>query len=103
MMNLIKIIITLILFVITKTITYYITENNKIPMPFQYRPFTCYKCLSFWSNMSIYTIIGFCLSEWLIMGVGITITILDTIAFIYHEKNDIMTIEQWAKENSMYH
>lgn len=62
-----------------------------LPSWLDYKPFNCSKCLSFWLMGTIYVISSYLL-EWnlLILILGLTLTILNTIAKIIDERRRII-------------
>lgn len=90
--EIIQVILVLCTFLSVKWIAYVITEEWGLPKFLDYEPYKCFKCLSFWSLMSLFLCYGFLLGYWITMGVGAILTVLDTIAFIVHQKNNTVKI-----------
>lgn len=84
--NLLQIIITMAIFFTVKFLCWKITDEWGLPLWLQYKPWECYKCLSFWSLMALYGVYGLILHLWITMAVGVVLTILDTIAIIINQK-----------------
>ncbi len=95
-----ELILVLAVFIITKYMTYKTTEEWGLPRFLDYRPYSCQRCLTFWTLTSIYLTCGLILHLWITMAVGLVLTILDTIAFSIHIKentvsvNDMIIIEK---------
>lgn len=83
-----EILVAVVLFFVIKYIVYYITERI-IPFPawLDYKPYTCSKCLGFWLQAGVYLSIFYIVGNILVPALGITLTVLDTIAKIIDEKN----------------
>lgn len=83
-----EILIAVVLFFSLKYIVYYITERI-IPFPawLDYRPYVCSKCLGFWLPLGVYLSIFYITGNIMVPALGITLTVLDTIAKIIDEKN----------------
>ena len=84
--NLLQIIITMTIFFTVKFLAWKITDEWGLPQWLQYKPWECYKCLSFWSLIAFYGVCGLILHLWITMAVGVVLTILDTIAIIINQK-----------------
>lgn len=95
--NIIQTLLVLVIFIPTKWLAWNVTEEDKVPQFLHYMPYICYKCLSFWSLMALYAAVGLLCHLWITMAVGMTLTALDTIAYIIHEKNNTLTIEQYEQ------
>lgn len=91
-LNLIQIILVLAIFFTTKFLAWKITDEWELPMWLRYKPWECYKCLSFWSLMAQFMVCGLILHLWITMAVGVVLTILDTIAYIINEKQKTIKI-----------
>lgn len=83
-----EILVSVVLFFSLKYIVYYITERI-IPFPawLDYRPYVCGKCLGFWLPLGVYLSIFYVTGNIMVPALGITLTVLDTIAKIIDEKN----------------
>lgn len=90
---LLQVIFTLALFFMIKWMCHLITEEWGLPQWLNYMPYVCRKCLTFWTLLSTYLVCGLILNLWVMMGVGIAITILDTIAVIVDEKNKTIYLD----------
>ena len=95
--NLLQVLLVFIVFFPTKYIIWKITEEDKVPMFLHYMPYICYKCCSFWALTSIYLTLGLILQLWIAMGVGLALTALDTVAYIIHQKNNTVKLEDFDK------
>ena len=56
--QILQLILVIALFIPIKWICYKITEEWGLPTFLNYMPYSCFKCLSFWSLMAIYISIG---------------------------------------------
>lgn len=92
-----QIILTLILFLVVKECVWTLTEGGKIPEYLKYKPWSCNKCLGFWSLLAIYGTVAYAFALYITAIVGTVLTILDTIAYIIHEKQNTLTIEEYDK------
>lgn len=88
MFDLIVILIAIICFFAIKYGAYRFTENVNFPKFIEYQPYDCYKCCSFWANNTFFISIGLCLDAYLFMAVGLTFTILDSIAMLINENKN---------------
>lgn len=90
--NTIQVILVLVIFIVVKYAAWRITEEDRVPQFLHYEPYICFKCLSFWSLMALFVACGLLYHLWITMAVGAILTILDTIAYIVHEKNNTIKI-----------
>lgn len=91
--EILQVILIFALFIPIKWICYKITEEWGLPTFLNYMPYSCYKCLSFWSLMAIYISIGLVFRLYITMAVGAILTILDVIAVIVDQKKKTIRIE----------
>lgn len=87
-----EIILTFIIFFVTKSIVFYLTDIKGLPDWLNYKPYNCYKCMSFWALITIYST-SFVLSNyhyWYVLITGLSITILDAIAKCQDEKKGVI-------------
>ena len=96
--NLLQLMLVLNIFFGVKRIAWKITDEWEPPIWLRYRPWECYKCLSFWSLTALYLVCGLILQLWIAMGVGLAITVLDTIAYIIEQRNKTVKIEDETNE-----
>lgn len=87
-----QLVLVLALFFPIKWLCWKITEEWGLPEWLQYKPWVCKKCLTFWTLMSLYISIGLVFQAYLTMGVGLMLTVLDTIAVIVDQKNKTIKI-----------
>ena len=93
----IQIILVVILFLAIKWFAWNFTERRwGIPEWLDYQPYNCFKCFSFWSLLSTYLAIELLFEVYIFMGIGLGLTVLDTIAYIIHEKNNTISIEDFG-------
>ena len=97
--NLLQIILVLIIFFTIKYLVYKLTEVWGLPEFLRYEPWICFKCLSFWTLISIFIVSGLICHLWIMMGVGILLTVLDTVALIIHQKRNTISINDFDKLN----
>lgn len=91
--QILQLILVIALFIPIKWICYKITEEWGLPTFLNYMPYSCRKCLSFWSLMAIYISIGLVFHLYITMAVGAILTILDVIAVIVDHKKKTIRIE----------
>lgn len=97
-MMIIQLIITIVLFFAIKWFAWNLTERRWGFPPFlEYKPYTCYKCLGFWTLSATFTSVGLLFQAYLLLAVGLLLTALDTVAIIVHEKNNTIKIEDMDK------
>lgn len=87
----------LVIFLITKYLTYNITEVWGLPKWLQYKPFICDTCLTFWSLVAIYTtllIIGY---QWLGIS-GLIMAVLNAIAMYINQKKNTIDVNTYHIE-----
>lgn len=96
MTTLIFIILQLIIFYLIKYFIYQLTDVKGLPSFLNYKPYNCYKCFSFWLNISISILFTIYVNIIGLFGIGLTI--LDTIAFIIYEKNNFYSIKDVKDE-----
>ena len=90
--QILQLILVIALFIPIKWICCKITEVWGLPMFLDYMPYSCRKCLSFWSLMAIYISIGLVFHLYITMAVGAILTVLDVIAVIVDQKNKTIKI-----------
>lgn len=82
----------LVIFLATKYATFQITEHG-LPKWLDYRPWSCNRCLTFWTLTAIYTsllIVGY---NWLGIS-GLILAVLNAIAMWYDQKNKTEDINE---------
>lgn len=86
-------------FGLTLSGSYYITEVKGVPKWLEFKPFICFRCLSFWSLLIGYicwfTIFG-CQHYTFLIG-GVILSILSAIAMTIDEKKRTITEEDLMK------
>lgn len=87
-----QLVLVLALFFPVKWLCWKITEEWGLPEWLRYKPWECKKCLTFWTLTAIYLSIGLIFQAYLTMGVGLMLTVLDTIAVIVDQKNKTIKI-----------
>ena len=92
MFNLLQVILILALFIPVKYLTWNITEKWGVPAWIDYKPFSCYLCLTFWSLLAVYLTIGLIFQLWITLGGGIALTILNAVAMYIDQRNKTIKI-----------
>ena len=90
--QILQLVIVLAIFFPTKWLCWKITEQWGLPQWLKYQPWECRKCLSFWSLIALYLAIGLIFQLYITLVVGVTLTILDTIAVIIDQKKKTIKI-----------
>ena len=91
--EILQLILVIALFIPIKWICYKTTEEWGLPMFLNYMPYSCCKCLSFWSLMAIYISIGLVFHLYITMAVGAILTVLDVIAVIVDQKKKTIIVK----------
>lgn len=91
--NVFQTLLVIIIFIVVKYLAWKVTEEDRVPEFLHYEPYICFKCLSFWSLMALFIACGLLCHLWITMAVGTILTILDTIAYIIHQKNNTISVE----------
>lgn len=87
-----QVILVLALFIPVKWLTYNITEKWGLPEWLDYKPFSCYLCLTFWSLMAVYLTVGLVFKAYVTLGAGVLLTVLNTVAMYIDQKNKTIKI-----------
>lgn len=82
-----QVILVLALFLPVKWLTYNITEKWGLPEWLDYKPFSCYLCLTFWSLMAVYLTVGLVFQAYVTLGAGLLLTVLNAVAMYIDQKN----------------
>ncbi len=90
-MEIFEVILAVSIFFPTKWLTYMITNEWGVPRFLDYMPYKCCKCLTFWTLTALFMCCGL-LHLWVTMGVGLALTVMDTIAVIIDERNNTIKI-----------
>lgn len=100
-MFILEVVVSLLLFIIIKLITYYLTTIKGMPAILDYQPWNCHKCCQFWTLITAYpTLYIFTNTTYTTFLVyGVSFAILDAIAMYINENNtvsieDIKDVEQ---------
>ena len=91
--EILQVILIFALFIPIKWICYKITEEWGLPTFLNYMPYSCRKCLSFWSLMAFYISIGLIFHLYITMAVGAILTVLDVIAVIVDQKKKTIIVK----------
>ena len=84
----------LVIFLITKYLTYNITEVWGLPKWLQYKPFICNTCLTFWSLVAIYTTLLIMGYQWLGIS-GLIMAVLNAIAMYIDQKRKTVDVNNY--------
>jgi len=82
-----QVILVLALFIPVKWLTYNITEKWGLPEWLDYKPFSCYLCLTFWSLMAVYLTVGLVFKAYVTLGAGVLLTVLNAVAMYIDQRN----------------
>lgn len=87
-----QVILVLALFIPVKWLTYNITEKWGLPEWLDYKPFSCYLCLTFWSLMAVYLTVGLVFKAYVTLGAGVLLTVLNAVAMYIDQRNKTIKI-----------
>lgn len=87
-----QVILVLALFIPVKWLTYNITEKWGLPEWLDYKPFSCYLCLTFWSLMAVYLTVGLVFKAYVTLGAGVLLTVLNAVAMYIDQKNKTIKV-----------
>lgn len=87
-----QVILVLALFLPVKWLTYNITEKWGLPEWLDYKPFSCYLCLTFWSLMAVYLTVGLVFKAYVTLGAGVLLTVLNAVAMYIDQRNKTIKI-----------
>lgn len=90
--TILQVILVLALFIPVKWLTYNITEKWGLPEWLDYKPFSCYLCLTFWSLMAVYLTVGLVFKAYVTLGAGLLLTVLNAVAMYVDQKNKTIKI-----------
>lgn len=79
-------------FFVVKYGAYVLTEEIEMPRWLDYQPFNCNKCLSTWSLVGVYTVLGLSFDWYYLMIGGIILAILNGIAMEIDQRNKTIKI-----------
>ena len=82
-----QVILVLALFIPVKWLTYNITEKWGLPEWLDYKPFSCYLCLTFWGLMAVYLTVGLVFKAYVTLGAGVLLTVLNAVAMYIDQRN----------------
>lgn len=92
MFNLLQVILILALFIPVRYIAYQVTEVWGLPVWLNYKPWNCKLCLTFWSLLAVYLVVGLIFKLWITLGGGIALAILNAAAMYIDQKNKTIKI-----------
>lgn len=87
----------LVIFLGTKVLTYNITEVWGLPKWLDYRPWSCNRCLTFWTLTAIYTTLLLVGYNWLGIS-GLIMAVLNAIAMWYDQKRKTEKIDDFDEK-----
>lgn len=90
-------ILVFIIYFIIIPLAYYVTEVKQLPVWLQWKPWTCRLCLSFWSLLFSYVILGLSFGMMYFMITGIILSIFTAIAMHIDQKEKTVKIEDFDK------
>lgn len=85
-------ILVFIIYLLVVPTVYYLTEIKGMPKWLNFKPFICRLCMTFWSLLFAYVIIGLSFGLYWLMGTGIVLTILNVIAMHIDQRNKTVKI-----------
>ena len=91
-MIIIEFILVFFIYLLLIPAVYYVTEVKRLPNWLQFPPFHCRKCLTFWSLMFAYLIIGLSFNLYILLITGIILAILTAISMHIEEKNKTIKV-----------
>ena len=87
-MIIIQVLAAIVLLALIKYFAYRITMKE-YPIWLEYQPYTCEKCLAFWTALVAFLTLGFQFQAWVFMISGITLAALDAYAKHKDEKEQL--------------
>ena len=94
MMTLFEFIFIFLTYLAVIPTTFYITEVKGLPKAFQWKPWICNLCLTFWTLIAISLVIGLSFNLYYFMGTGIILAIFTAIAMWKNQKDNTIKIEE---------
>lgn len=88
----IQFVLMMLAFLTVKYGAYVMTEEIGMPRWLNYRPFNCQMCLSTWSLIGVYVVLGLSFDWYYLMIGGIILAILNAIAMYIDQKNKTVKI-----------
>lgn len=95
MITLIQFVLVLVIFLAVSYAAWYVTEKDKVPIYLDYKPFQCRLCLTTWSLAAIYIALGVSFHLWILLIVGLIITVLNAIALIINQKEKTISLSDF--------
>lgn len=89
---LIQFIISFVIFFVVLWLGFEVTENREMPTWLNYKPFKCRKCLTFWTLTFVYLTIGLSFQLWWLLGTGLLLAILNSLAQAIDERENTVSI-----------
>lgn len=87
-MIIIQVLLSIVLLVLIKYAAYRITMKE-YPIWLEYQPYSCEKCLTWWTALVAFLTLGFQFQAWVFMVSGITLAALDAYAKHKYEKEEL--------------
>ena len=95
LLNIIQVVLILAIFLPTKFMTYQVTDVWGLPKWLDYKPWSCYLCLTFWTLFALYLSVGLIFGLYITLFGGIALTILNAIAMYIDQKNKTVNLDEW--------
>lgn len=95
--QILQVILILVVFLPVKWLTYQITDVWGLPEWLDYKPWSCYLCLTFWSLLAVYIAVGLIFQAYITLIGGIVLAILNAIAMWYDQRNRTITLDEYDK------
>lgn len=95
MITLIQFVLVLVIFLAVSYAAWYVTEKDKVPIYLDYKPFQCRLCLTTWALAAIYIALGVSFHLWILLIVGLIVTVLNAIALIINQKEKTISLSDF--------
>lgn len=90
--QILQVILILAIFLPVKWLTYQITDVWGLPVWLNYKPFSCYLCLTFWSLLAVYLTVGLVFQIYTTLIGGIVLAVLNAVAMYVDQRNKTIKI-----------
>ena len=81
-----------LIYLISMPAIYYFTDVRRPPIWLDFKPFSCRKCLTFWTLTGISLVIGLSFDWYYFMIFGITLAVATTYALYLDQKNKTIKV-----------
>lgn len=88
----IQFVLMILAFFTIKYGAYVMTEEVGMPRWLNYQPWICDLCLTFWSLIFTYTILGLSFGWYYLMVGGIILAVLNAVAMKIHQRNNTIKL-----------